>query len=289
MGVKAGAFFKKQLEKAGAFNAEKHSKLITALNELSDDLDDSEVSVLTQALITVSEAQSHPEVKSKLKEVHKRELKSEFLDPVDSEMKPYEALLGEKEKGEYSQLDTTYKKLKYLQKFLSERSSGDGKDAKAYRDELATLQKQIKDGDFVAKAEFEKVSAKVSAAQQGKTMAELFSLSVPKMSKDKLKDPYVKEDFNSRFGRLLTKNGWVIDHEAGEVRKASDPETAVLVEGSTDKMTLEHLPDAYFKNFEDWAQKSDGGNADEMEVERKGGGSTTNSIQERNRQRAQGV
>lgn len=289
MGVKAGAFFKKQLEKAGAFNAEKHSKLITALNELSDDLDDSEVSVLTQALITVSEAQSHPEVKSKLKEVHKRELKSEFLDPIDAELKVYEPLLDDKSKEDYNKLDTTYKKDKFMKKFLSERAGGDGKDAKAFREELQKIQTQIKNGDYIPKADFEKVSAKVSAAQQGKTMAELFSLSVPKMSKDKLKDPYVKEDFNSRFGRLLTKNGWVIDHEAGEVRKASDPDTAVLVEGSTDKMTLEHLPDAYFKNFEDWAQKSDGGNADEMEVERKGGGSTTNSIQERNRQRAQGV
>ncbi len=289
MGVKAGAFFKKQLEKAGAFNAEKHSKLITALNELSDDLDDSEVSVLTQALVTVSEAQSHPEVKSKLKEVHKRELKSEFLDPIDAELKVYEPLLDDKSKEDYNKLDTTYKKDKFMKKFLSERAGGDGKDAKAFREELQKIQTQIKNGDYIPKADFEKVSAKVSAAQQGKTMAELFSLSVPKMSKDKLKDPYVKEDFNSRFGRLLTKNGWVIDHEAGEVRKASDPDTAVLVEGSTDKMTLEHLPDAYFKNFEDWAQKSDGGNADEMEVERKGGGSTTNSIQERNRQRAQGV
>jgi hypothetical protein len=289
MGVKAGAFLKKQLEKAGAFKPEKHSKIIDALNELSDDLDDSDVSTLTQSFVTIAEAQSHPEVKSKLKDVFKRELKSEFLDPVDAELKPYEALLGEKEKADYAGLDTTYKKLKYLQKFLSERSSGDGKDAKAYREELASLQKQIKDGDFVAKAEFEKVSAKVSTAQQGKTMAELFALSVPKMSKDRLKDPYVKEDFNSRTNRLLKTNGWVIDHETGEIRKASDPETAVLVEGSTDKMTLEHLPDAYFKNFEDWAQKSDGGGEGELEVERKGAGSTTNSVVERNRQRAQGA
>ena len=63
MGVKAGAFLKKQLEKAGAYNAEKHSKIITALNDISDDLDDADVSTLTQAFLTVSEAQSHPEVK----------------------------------------------------------------------------------------------------------------------------------------------------------------------------------------------------------------------------------
>lgn len=286
MGVKAGAFLKKQLEKAGVYKPEKHNTIIEKLNDLSDDLDDAEVSILTQAFITIQDAPSHPEVKSKLKEVHKRELKSEFLDPVDAEMKPYEALLGEKEKADYAGLDTTYKKLKYLQKFLSERSSGDGTDAKAYREELASLQKQIKDGDFVAKAEFEKVSAKVSTAQEGKTMAELFALSVPKMSKDKLKDPYVKEDHTSRVNRLLKTNGWVIDHESGEIRKASDAKTAVLVEGTTDKMTLEHLPDAYFKSFEDWAQKSDGGGADEFEVERKNGGSQANSIVERNRQRA---
>lgn len=286
MGVKAGAFLKKQLEKSGAFNAEKHSKIITALNEISDDLDDADVSTLTQSFVTIAEAQSHPEVKSKLKDVFKRELKPEFLDPIDAELKLSEHRLSGKAKEEYSQLDTTYKRLKYLQKFLSENPGGDGSAAKATTEELQRIQELIRNGGYIPKAEFEKVSSKVSAAQQGKTMAELFSLSVPKMSKDKLKDPYVKEDFNSRFGRLLTKNGWVIDHEAGEVRKASDPDTAVLVEGSTDKMTLEHLPDAYFKSFEDWAQKSDGGNADEMEVERKGGGSQANSVAERNRQRA---
>ncbi|MCP1384798.1 hypothetical protein [Runella salmonicolor] len=289
MGQKLGAFFKKQLEKAGAFNAEKHNSIIEKLNDLTEDLDDSENKTLSETFVTLAEAKEHPGLKKAFKDSLRGELKSEFLDPVDSELKPYEALLDEKNKDEYTKADTTYKKLKVLTKFLSERAGGDGKDAKAYRDELTALQAQIKSGDFVSKSQYDQVFGKVNSALQAKTLADVFASSVPKMSKQKLQDPYVKDDFGSRVEKLMKKRGWVFDHESGELRKESAPEEIVLLEGSTEKMTIEHLPDIFYKEFEDWGAKSDGGGKDDLEVERKGPNTSKDSTLEKNRQRAAGL
>lgn len=289
MGVKLGGLVKKYLEKSGSFKEEKHKELVEKLNELDGDLDDDDVKVLSEAFITTAEAAAHPEVKKTLKETFRKELKSEFLDPVDTELKPYEALLDEKTREDYAKADTSYKKLKLITGFLSKRGSGDGKDAESYRKKLEEVLKQIETKEYIPKADFEKISSQVSTALEGKTMALLFAKSVPKMSKGRLADKMVNEDFETRTQKLLKKRGWVINHETGEVRKASDPEEAVFVEGSSEKMTLEDLPEAYFKEYDDWMAKSDGGKADEYEVERQGGNSNADSTAEKNRKRAMSV
>lgn len=288
MGVKLGGLFKKYLEKAGSFKAEKHEELVKKLNELDSDLDDDDAKVLSEAFVTTAEAVAHPEVKKTLKETFRKELKSEFLDPVDSELKPYEALLDDTTKADYAKADTSYKKLKTVIGFLSKRAGGDGKDAESYKKKLEEVLKQIENKDYIPKADFEKISSQVSTALEGKTMAILFAKSVPKMSKARLSDKLVNEDFETRTQKLLKKRGWTIDHETGEVRKASDPDEVVLVEGSSDKMTLEDLPDVFYKEYDDWAAKSDGGKADEIEVERDSK-ANADSTAEKNRRRAQGI
>lgn len=288
MGVKLGGLFKKYLEKSGAFKAEKHSELVKKLNELDSDLDDDDARLLSEAFVTTAEAVGHPEVKRTLKETFRKELKSEFLDPVDSELRPYEALLDDTTKAEYAKADTSYKKLKTIVGFLSKRAGGEGKDADSYKKKLEEVLRQIENKDYIPKADFERISSQVSSALEGKTMAILFAKAVPKMSKARLSDKLVNEDFEARTQKLLKKRGWVIDHQTGEVRKASNPDEIVLVEGSSDIMTLEELPDVFYKEYEEWAAKSDGGQADEMEVERDRK-TSADSTAEKNRRRAQGI
>ncbi len=253
-------------------------------------MDDNDVKVLSETFVTLAEAEAHPTVEKNLKEKHRKSLRPEFLDPIDAELRLYEPLLEDKEKETYDKLDTTYKKQKFMNKYLSERSKGSSSDAETFKKELGKIQEQIKNGDYIPKADYEKVSGKVSAAQEGKTFARLFAMSVPKMSKDKLKDGEVQDDYNSRINKMLKKKGWVIDHETDEIRKASAPEEAVLVKGSMDTMTIEHIPGVFYEEYEDWAQKSDGKTEEEVEIDRtRGGGSNKDSVAERNRQRAQGA
>lgn len=288
MGVKLGGLFKKFLEKSGQFKAEKHGDIITKLNELDGDLEDEDVNTISQALITVSEASAHPEVKKTLKETFRKELKSEFLDPVDSELRPYEALLDDAAKAELAKADTSYKKLKLVTGFLAKRGNGDTKDAESYKKTLDELLKKIENKEYIPKADFDKIESQVNSAREGKTMAILFAKSVPKMSKVRLSDRHVNEDYETRVSKLLRKNGWTIDHESGEVRKASDPEEAVILEGTSDKLTIEDFPEVFFKEYDDWMAKSDPTKDDDIDIDR-GRGESKSGLSEKNRQRAANI
>lgn len=288
MGVKLGGLFKKFLEKSGQFKAEKHGDIITKLNELDGDLEDEDVNTISQALITVSEASAHPEVKKTLKETFRKELKSEFLDPVDSELRPYEALLDETAKAELAKADTSYKKLKLVTGFLAKRGNGDTKDAESYKKTLDELLKKIENKEYIPKADFDKIESQVNSAREGKTMAILFAKSVPKMSKVRLSDRHVNEDYETRVSKLLRKNGWMIDHESGEVRKASDPEEAVILDGTSDKLTIEDFPEVFFKEYDDWMAKSDPAKDDDIDIDR-GRGESKSGLSEKNRQRAANI
>lgn len=289
MGAKLGGTFKKILEKAGRFNAEKHTKIISVLNELDDDLDDDDAKLVSEGLMTLAEATTHPEVEKSLKESLKKKLKPEFLDPVDAITKPYEAILDETSKADFNKADSSYKRLKIVTDFLSKGAGREGQDAANYKKELDKVLGQISAGDYITKGEYEKISAKVNSAMEGKTYAELFAAAMPRMSAEKLKDKDVRDDFQSRTAKMVKKAGWLIDHESGEIRKQGAPDEAVLVEGTTRKMTVEDLSDVYFKEYETWEKKSDTGSDDQMQVERGGGGSSPNGIVEKNLSRAKAV
>lgn len=289
MGVKLGGTFKRILEKSGRFNAEKHSKIVDALNTLEEDLDDDDAKLVGEGLMTLAEATAHPEVEKSLKDKLKTKLKPEFLDPVDAITKPYEAILDEANKAEFNKADSSYKKLKIVTDFLSKGAGREGQDAANYKKELDKVLGQITAGDYITKSEYEKISTKVNSALEGKTYAELFAMAMPKMSAEKLKDKDVRDDFQSRTSKMVKKAGWLIDYESGEIRKQGTPEEAVLVEGTTKKMTVEDLSDVFFKEYETWEKKSDAGQEDQIEVPRGGAGSSFGGVAEKNFSRAKSV
>lgn len=246
--LRIGAGVKKLLEKAG-IDAEVVTKVENALANEDVEIDETALNKL------MTETEAEPIIERKIGDRYKLQGRKEVWDFMDKNHSAYEAVLSDEARTKYNALKSSQEKNKFLLDYLQERGVQNG-DSAAYKKSFTELQAKIA-SDYVEKSKFEEIQGKLTPAQKRALHAELIMEATrnQKIAETLKNDRRFKANFIADFEESLSKKGYVVDFETGQLK---DKDGVSVLGKDNNPLTATTYIDSVLEEFPDWTKKSDG-------------------------------
>lgn len=244
---KIGDVIKKLLTKTGV-SADKVSRITTALESVELDIEDEDVTAITDSLMNQQEAET--KLSGRFRESEGKG-KADAYDTIDKKiLTKYKRLLTDEERVKYDALTSTVDKAEFMIDSLEKKGGGE-QYKKAYNDLHAQIEK-----DYVSKSKYEEVEKELLPAHEEKFFAKVLQKAHgnKKLSNDARETRFFDNNFILSYKDKLKSLGYKVDFKGEKVFNKDDTPALNGVEEINPYSLIESVID----DTPEWQKKSDG-------------------------------